>query len=168
MSSTDKQGSSLGSFPTSPPLYPHFNWPSGFWPCVKSCLVGGSDKYRHLTNLGLCYPDLDLSIYLSNSFLDNNLKWPQLVKISTSLCASLAEQISQYSNDKICPLSTQSFTAINLKPLHTHTHTHTHTPTDTHTHTHTHSLSLSQTHTQTHTHTHTHTQRWIIVVNIVT
>ena len=28
-----------------PPLYPHFNWPSGFWPCVKSCLVGGSDKY---------------------------------------------------------------------------------------------------------------------------
>ena len=29
----------------SPPLYPHFNWPSGFWPCVKSCLVGGSDKY---------------------------------------------------------------------------------------------------------------------------
>ena len=46
MSSTDKQGSSLGSFPTSPPLYPHFNWHSGFWPCVKSCLVGGSDKYR--------------------------------------------------------------------------------------------------------------------------
>ena len=45
MSSTDKQGSSLGLFPTSPPLYPHFNWPSGFWPCVKSCLVGGSDKY---------------------------------------------------------------------------------------------------------------------------
>ena len=45
MSSTDKQGSSLGSFPTSPPLYPHFNRPSGFWPCVKSCLVGGSDKY---------------------------------------------------------------------------------------------------------------------------
>ena len=45
MSSTDKQGSSLGSFPTFPPLYPHFNRPSGFWPCVKSCLVGGSDKY---------------------------------------------------------------------------------------------------------------------------
>ena len=45
MSSTDKQGSSLGSFPTSPPLYPHFNRLSGFWPCVKSCLVGGSDKY---------------------------------------------------------------------------------------------------------------------------
>ena len=46
MSSTDKQGSSLCSFPTSPPLYPHFNRPSGFWPCVKSCLVGGSNKYR--------------------------------------------------------------------------------------------------------------------------
>ena len=46
MSSTDKQGSSLGSLPTSHPLYPHFNWPSGFWPCVKSCLVGGSDKYQ--------------------------------------------------------------------------------------------------------------------------
>ena len=30
----------------SPPLYPHFNWPSGFWSCVKSCLVGGSEKYR--------------------------------------------------------------------------------------------------------------------------
>ena len=45
LSSTDKQGSSLDSFPTSPPLYPHFNRPSGFWPCVKSCLVGGSDKY---------------------------------------------------------------------------------------------------------------------------
>ena len=31
----------------SPPLYPHFNQPSGFWPCVKSCLVGGSDKYYY-------------------------------------------------------------------------------------------------------------------------
>ena len=31
-------------YSASPPLYPHFNWPSGFWPCVKSCLVGGSDK----------------------------------------------------------------------------------------------------------------------------
>ena len=30
----------------SPPFYPHFNRPSGFWPCVKSCLVGGSDKYN--------------------------------------------------------------------------------------------------------------------------
>ena len=48
MSNTDQQGSSLGSFPTSPPLYSHFNRPSGFWPCVKSCLVGGSDKYRIL------------------------------------------------------------------------------------------------------------------------
>ena len=48
MSSTDKQGSSLDSFPLSPPLYPHLNRPSGFWPCVKSCLVGDSDKYRLL------------------------------------------------------------------------------------------------------------------------
>ena len=39
MSSTDKQGSSLGSFPTFPSPLSHFNWPSGFWPCVKSCLV---------------------------------------------------------------------------------------------------------------------------------
>ena len=31
---------------SSLPLYPHFNRPSGFWPCVKSCLVGGSDKYH--------------------------------------------------------------------------------------------------------------------------
>ena len=51
MSSTDKQGSSLGSFPTFPPLYPHFNWPSGFWPCVKSCLVGGSDKYYNKSSV---------------------------------------------------------------------------------------------------------------------
>ena len=26
------------------PFYLHFNWPSGFWACVKSCLVGASDK----------------------------------------------------------------------------------------------------------------------------
>ena len=58
MSSTDKQGSSLGSFPTSPPLYPHFNRPSGFWPCVKSCLVGGSDKYSFVC--GLSSPVLGL------------------------------------------------------------------------------------------------------------
>ena len=45
MSSIDQQGLSLGSFSTfPPPLYPHFNRPSGFWPRVKSCLVGGSDK----------------------------------------------------------------------------------------------------------------------------
>ena len=30
----------------SPSLYHHFNRPSGFWPCAKSCLVGGSDKYH--------------------------------------------------------------------------------------------------------------------------
>ena len=35
---------STRSRPSLPP-YPHFNRPSGFWPCVKSCLVGGSDKY---------------------------------------------------------------------------------------------------------------------------
>ena len=52
MSSIGQQGSSLGSFPTSPPLYPHFNRPSGFWPCVKSCLVGGSDKYTTLGSSG--------------------------------------------------------------------------------------------------------------------
>ena len=57
MSSIDQQGSSLCSFPTSPhpPLYPHFNRPSGFGPCVKSCLVGGSDKYR--------------LVYISRSFI---------------------------------------------------------------------------------------------------
>ena len=31
-----------------PPLYPHFNRPSGFWPCVKPCLVGDIGKYRQL------------------------------------------------------------------------------------------------------------------------
>ena len=30
----------------SPPLNPHYNRPSDHWPCVKSCLVGGCDKYR--------------------------------------------------------------------------------------------------------------------------
>ena len=34
-------------FRPSPPLYPHFNRPSGFWPCIKSCMVGGSDKYLY-------------------------------------------------------------------------------------------------------------------------
>ena len=29
-----------------PLLYPHFNRPSCFWPCVKSCMVGGSNKYN--------------------------------------------------------------------------------------------------------------------------
>ena len=32
-------------------LIVNFNRPSGFWPCVKSCLVGGSDKYRLLKEL---------------------------------------------------------------------------------------------------------------------
>ncbi len=42
----------------SPPLYSHFNRPLGFWLCVKSCLVGDSDKYlihgtqTNTTNLG--------------------------------------------------------------------------------------------------------------------
>ena len=43
MSSIDQQGSSLGSFPTSPsPL-------SAFWPCVKPCLVGDIGKYWYFT-----------------------------------------------------------------------------------------------------------------------
>ena len=29
-----------------PPLYPHFNRPSGFWSCVKPCLVGDIGKYN--------------------------------------------------------------------------------------------------------------------------
>ena len=36
---------SAGTRPT-PPLNPHFNRPSGHWPCVKPCLVGGRGKYR--------------------------------------------------------------------------------------------------------------------------
>ena len=39
-------------FQPSPPLYPHSNQPSGFWPCIKSCLVGGSDKY-HILRKGM-------------------------------------------------------------------------------------------------------------------
>ena len=45
MTSIVPQDSSLGSCPTSPSLNPHHNQPFGHWPCVKSCLVGGSDKY---------------------------------------------------------------------------------------------------------------------------
>ena len=30
-----------------PPLYPHFDRPSGFWLCVKPRLVGDLGKYRH-------------------------------------------------------------------------------------------------------------------------
>ena len=48
MNRIDQLGSSLGSFPTSPLLYPHFNRPSGFWPCVKPRLVGDVGKYRHV------------------------------------------------------------------------------------------------------------------------
>ena len=29
----------------SPSLNPHYNRPSSHWPCVKSCLVGGSGRY---------------------------------------------------------------------------------------------------------------------------
>ena len=45
MTSIVQQGSSLSSCPTFTPLNPHYNQPLGHWPCVKSCLVGGSDKY---------------------------------------------------------------------------------------------------------------------------
>ena len=44
MSNIDQQGSSLGSFPTFPSPYPHFNRPSGNWPCVEPCLVGDIGK----------------------------------------------------------------------------------------------------------------------------
>ena len=37
----DQQGSSLSSFPTFSSLNLHYK----HWPCVMSCLVGGSDKY---------------------------------------------------------------------------------------------------------------------------
>ena len=45
MSYIDQQGSSLGSYPTFPSPYPHFNRPSGHWPWVKTCLVGSIGKY---------------------------------------------------------------------------------------------------------------------------
>ena len=34
-------------------LYPHFNRPSGFWPCVKSCLVGGKKLGKSARVVGL-------------------------------------------------------------------------------------------------------------------
>ena len=47
MTSIIQQSSSLGSCPTFPSPKPHYNRPSGHWPCVKSCLVGGRDKYTY-------------------------------------------------------------------------------------------------------------------------
>ena len=46
MTSIVKQGSSLGSCPTFLFLNLHYNRLSDHWPCVKSCLMGGRDKYR--------------------------------------------------------------------------------------------------------------------------
>ena len=50
MSSIDQQGSCLGSClgscSTSLSLTPTINRPSGHWPCVRSCLVGGRGKYH--------------------------------------------------------------------------------------------------------------------------
>ena len=43
-SSKLQQGSNLASFPTFA-LNSHYNRSSSHWPCVKSCLVGGRDKY---------------------------------------------------------------------------------------------------------------------------
>ena len=48
MSNTDQQCSSLGSFLTSPHLYPHFNRPLGFWPRVKPCLENIGTFYAKL------------------------------------------------------------------------------------------------------------------------
>ena len=72
MSSTDQQGSSLDSFPTSPPLYPHFNRPSGFWPCVKSCLVG---RQRQINGLGDTKPNSSISVRILRCFILSIQKW---------------------------------------------------------------------------------------------
>ena len=55
----------------SPPLYPHFNRPSGFWPCVKSCLMGGSDKY---------YTSIYLPLF--KSIFSLALKFPLLLHLT--------------------------------------------------------------------------------------
>ena len=52
MTSIVKYGSSLGTFPTFPSPNPHYNRPSGHWPWVKSCLVGGRNKYRLVCDIG--------------------------------------------------------------------------------------------------------------------
>ena len=46
MTSIVQQGPSLGSSSTPPSLNLHYNRPTGHWPCVTSCLVGGRDKYH--------------------------------------------------------------------------------------------------------------------------
>ena len=43
------------------PLYPHFNRLSGFWPCAKSCLVGGSDKCKYIRHY---IPEMTLTDYM--------------------------------------------------------------------------------------------------------
>ena len=51
MTSIVQQGSNLARARPSSPLNPHYNRPSGYWPCVKSSL-GGRYKYQqHRTRL---------------------------------------------------------------------------------------------------------------------
>ena len=54
MTSKIKQSSCLDSCPTFPSLNPHYNRPLGHWPYVKSCLVGGSNKYHPQAESSVC------------------------------------------------------------------------------------------------------------------
>ena len=44
----DQQSPASARARSSSPLNPHYNRSSGHLPCVKSCLVGGKDKYNPL------------------------------------------------------------------------------------------------------------------------
>ena len=79
----------------SPPLYPHFNRPSGFWPCVKSCLVGGSDKYREVTLYYLYFSTVVNSLCLFHQ-ADNIESWWQNLHFH---CNGKHKLIDFYSKD---------------------------------------------------------------------
>ena len=58
------RGSSLGSCSTFPSPIPTLSRPSGHWPCVKSSLVEGSDKYYIYIYICVC---MYVYIYISSS-----------------------------------------------------------------------------------------------------
>ena len=73
--------------PERGPPYPHFNRPPGFWPCVKSCLVGDSDKYPPIltewTN-----PHLQ---FISNKYKTHNFQKTNNLILSPKMIREMVE-----------------------------------------------------------------------------
>ena len=110
----------------SPPLYPHFNRPSGFWPCVKSCLVGGSDKYWIKTT---SVSEIPLRFVENCSHLvSSDNQQSTLVR----RCHNHNHQIVlrayiPLTHAHILSLSLSLFSHLSFIHTHIHIHTHTHT-----------------------------------------